>query len=97
VLVAQEGRLLGIFTQRDVLDKVADRFDQLKDRPVREVMTPDPLVVYETDNPATALSIMAEHGLRHVPVLDVDEKIVGVVSPKRVTAFLQKHFEPPKS
>jgi hypothetical protein len=36
---------------------------------------------------------MAVSGFRHVPVLDTDDKIVGIVSPPRVTAFLKAHFE----
>jgi CBS domain-containing protein len=47
---------------------------------------------YETDSAGAALSVMAVSGFRHVPVLDVDDKIVGIVSPPRVTAFLQQHF-----
>ncbi len=93
LLVAEDDRLVGIFTERDVLDKVAVRYQELKEQPVREVMTPDPVVLYETDNPAAALCVMTAHGMRHVPVLDVNNQIVGVVSPKRITTFLQEHFE----
>jgi len=92
LMVAEGSRLVGLFTERDVLDKVADRFEELKDRPVRDVMTAKPVVVYETDSPAAALCVMAANGYRHVPVLDVKENILGVVSPQRVTSFLQKQF-----
>ena len=94
LLVAEDDRLVGVFTERDVLNKVAEHYHDLKDHPVREVMTCDPIVVYETDHPAAVMSVMAANGLRHVPVLDVDDRIIGVVSPKRVTGFLQQHFEP---
>lgn len=93
VLVADQDGLVGIFTERDVLNKVADRYATIKDRPIREVMTADPVAVYETDNAATALSIVAARGLRHAPVLDVNDHIIGVVSPRRITAFLRGHFE----
>ncbi len=92
VLIVEDGKLKGIFTERDVLDKVADRFDELKDRPVSEVMTADPVAVYESDSPAAALCVIAVSGLRHVPVLDVNDHVVGVVSPKRVTAYLRKQL-----
>jgi len=92
VMITQNDRLAGIFSERDVLYKVADRFDQLKDKPIREVMTPDPVFVYETDSPAKALNMMAHGGFRHVPILDLDEKIVGVLGPRRVTAYLRKHL-----
>jgi len=93
LLVSDEGRLAGVFTERDVLDKVAGRYEQIKDRPVSDVMTPDPVFAYENDSAGAALSVMAVSGFRHVPVLDVDDKIVGIVSPQRVTAFLKQHFD----
>jgi CBS domain-containing protein len=92
LLVIEGDRLVGIFSERDVLDKVAPRFDQVKDQPVRDVMTPDPVVVYETDSPGSAINVMAVSGFRHVPVLDVNDRVVGIISPQRVTAFLREHF-----
>lgn len=92
LLVADGDRLAGIFTERDVLDKVAGHYDRLKDIPVSVVMTPDPVVAYTTEPPAKALNLMAIGGFRHVPVLDVDDKLVGVLGPRRVTAYLQERF-----
>ena len=92
LLVADEGKLVGVFSDRDVLEKVALEFDDLKDRAVREFMTSNPIYVYATDSSAAALSVIAVCGFRHVPVLDVDHNVVGIVSPQRVTRFLQQHF-----
>jgi signal-transduction protein with cAMP-binding, CBS, and nucleotidyltransferase domain len=91
LLVAENGRLVGVFSDRDVLDRVALEYDQVKDRPVSELMTTDPVYVYETDSAAAALSIMAVSGFRHVPVTNIDQQVVGIVSPQRVTEFLRKH------
>jgi CBS domain-containing protein len=92
VLVAENERLVGIFTQRDVLDKVSERFEEVKDLPISELMTSRVVAVYDSDPAGAALGAMAAGGYRHVPVLDMDEKIVGIVAPQRVTAFLQKHL-----
>ena len=92
LLVEQDGKLLGVFSDRDVLDRVTLEYDEVKDRPVREVMTADPVYVYETDSSAAAFSVMAVAGYRHVPVLDLHDNLVGIVSPQRVTAFLQQHL-----
>ena len=92
LMVAEEGRLLGVFSERDVLDKVAEQFDEVMDQPVREVMSSHPVYVHETDAAAAALCVMAASGYRHVPVLGLDEQIVGIVSPQRVAAFLTRHF-----
>ncbi len=91
LLVAEDGKLVGVFSDRDVLDRVALEFDELRDRPVREVMTTEPVYVYDSDSSAVALSVMAVSGFRHVPVLNLDDNVCGIVSPQRVTAFLQRY------
>jgi CBS domain-containing protein len=92
LLVEDQGKLVGVFSDRDVLERVALEYDQVKDRPVRELMTANPVVVYESDSAAAALSIMAVCGFRHVPVTKVDGTIIGIISPQRVTEFLRKHI-----
>ena len=89
LLVVDKGRLVGVFTERDVLERVALRFDEVKDRPVREVMTSNPVVVYESDPAGAALSAIAVAGFRRVPVVDLNGAVVGVLSPRRVFEFLQ--------
>lgn len=91
LLVVQDGRLVGVFSDRDVLERVALEYERVKDRPVGELMTADPIYAYENDSAAAALSIMAVSGVRHVPVTNMDHKVVGIVSPQRVTEFLRKH------
>lgn len=93
LLIEEEGDLVGVFSDRDVLNKVALEYEAIRDRPVSEVMTVDPIYLYETDSAAAALSVMAVSGYRHVPMLDVDDKLAGIISPQRVTAFLQEHYD----
>ena len=91
LLVEEHGKLVGLFTDREVLNKVALEESSM-DTPVRDVMTTDPVYVYEDDPAAAALCVMAVSGYRHVPVVDNQERVVGIISPKRVTEFLSKHF-----
>ena len=93
LMVVKDQRLIGVFSERDVLNKVAAQHEQVKSRPIRDLMTPDPQTVYETDSPAKALNLMAVGGFRHIPVLGVDDRPTGILGPKRTTAFLQEHFE----
>lgn len=93
LVVDDQQRLVGIFSDRDALDKVALEYDAMKDRPVSEVMTKNPVFVREDDSSAAALCVMAAAGYRHVPVLSADDQIVGIVSPHRVVEFLQQHFQ----
>ena len=61
------GALAGIFTERDVLKKVAGR-PGAPDAPVAEYMTTDPVIVRENEPIAVALHKMAAGGFRHVPI-----------------------------
>ena len=90
LLVEDKGRLVGVFSDRDVLSKVAFEFEDVKERPVRDVMTSDPIYVIETDSAVSALSVMALCGYRHVPVVDLNDNLVGIISPQRVTDFLMR-------
>jgi signal-transduction protein with cAMP-binding, CBS, and nucleotidyltransferase domain len=67
VLVLGGERLVGIFTERDVLRRVAG-VEVDHSHPVREVMTPDPEALSLDDGVAFALNRMVEHGYRHVPI-----------------------------
>lgn len=92
LLVVEDGRLVGVFTERDVLERVALRCLEIKRTAVRDVMTSNPVVVHESDPAGAALSAIAVAGYRHVPVLDVQNAVVGVISPRRVFEFLQQRM-----
>jgi CBS domain-containing protein len=81
VLVVDGGRLVGIFTDRDAVLKVAGR--PLESRPIDELMTHDPVVLRHDDTIAVAIHKMAVGGFRHVPIVDAGRPI-AVVSAKDV-------------
>ena len=91
-LVEENGKLVGLFTDRDLLNKVALE-SELLSHPVCEVMTKDPVFVYDTDSSGAALCVMAVAGHRHVPVLDREHRIIGIVTPQRITSFLLSHAD----
>ena len=93
VLVKENERLAGVFTDRDVLDKVCLEYDDVIDGPVRRVMSTDPVHVQEGESAASALAVMAVSGYRHVPVVNGDHHPVGIVSPQRMAKFLSTHLE----
>lgn len=78
LLVADGERLVGIFTDRDAVVKVAGR--GLSAFNVRDVMTPDPVVLREGDSVALAIHKMAVGGFRHIPIVDRAGRPIGVVS-----------------
>ena len=79
-VVVDDGRVVGIFTERDVLNKVTPRREQLLDRPVAEVMTPDPFVMHEHGSILVALNEMAIGGFRNNPLVDDVGVLRGILS-----------------
>jgi CBS domain-containing protein len=78
VLVVDDGRLVGIFTERDAVYRVMAAGGEPAATPIGEVMTRDPIVAPD-DTFGYALLLMHEHGFRHAPVV-ADGRPVGVVS-----------------
>jgi CBS domain-containing protein len=79
LVVGPDGKLLGIFSERDLLTKVAGMAEPYADKPVREFMTPNPETVSSTDPLAFALHKMDSGGYRHLPVL-ANGRPTGVIS-----------------
>ncbi len=82
LLVIHDGRLVGIFTERDALVKLADK-QRLDAFDVRDVMTRDPVVLRPEDSLAVAIHKMAVGGFRHIPVVDGDRP-VGIVAARDI-------------
>jgi CBS domain-containing protein len=90
VLVMEDDRLIGIFTDRDAVVKVAGK--RLDDFRVRDVMTADPVVLGHDDPIAIAIHKMAVGGFRHIPILDGDRP-TGVVTARDVFHHLAEALD----
>src|SRR5438270_9065569 len=91
LLVADGPRVVGIFTERDLMARVLAEGKPL-DTPVRECMTADPVTVLPKDSVGVAVRRMEEGGYRHLPVLDEHGRPVGILSVKRIVHYLAEHF-----
>jgi CBS domain-containing protein len=87
VLVQREGRTVGIFTERDVLRRVVS-LAVSRERPVSEVMTPDPESLGPDDGIAFALNRMVVGGFRHIPIVDDKGGRPALLSQRDVVAFV---------
>jgi len=79
LLVTQEGKLVGIFSERDYTRKVALKGRASKETRVREVLSGHVIHVTPNHTVDECLRLMTDHRVRHLPVLD-GEKIAGVIS-----------------
>ena len=85
VLVTDDGRLVGIFTDRDAVLKVAGLDRQ--DRPISTLMTHDPVVLRHDETIAVANNKKAVGGFRHIPIVE-DGRPTGVVTARDVFRHL---------
>ena len=88
VLVVQDDRLVGIFSERDALLRLNTEADALSARPVSEFMTPAPETLAPTAKIAFALQRMDLGGYRHIPIVDRDGRATGIISVRNVLAYL---------
>ena len=91
VLVCDGDRLVGLFTERDLMTRVLAVGKPLS-HPVAEVMTPDPETVSPKDPVRLAVRKMKLGGHRHLPVVDEAGRPVGLVSVKGVVHYLVEHY-----
>lgn len=78
ILIVENGKLVGIFTERDLVRIVAE--GKSLNEPVGEVMSRNLIVAKPEDSIAIITSKMIEHWIRHIPVVDDEGKPVGIIS-----------------
>lgn len=79
-VVSEDGKPLGIITDRDIVVRVIAKGSDVQSAAVRDVMTRSVKSVHESDSIEDVRNVMSRHQVRRVPVLDNDEKIVGIVA-----------------
>ncbi len=93
VLVQEHGQLVGILTERDILLKAAAGKVDLNAVAVRQIMTPDPVILRGEDTLAVALNKMSVGGFRHIPIIKDGQgaRVVSVQDVFRhVCVFIQE-------
>src|SRR5215467_9540834 len=79
VPVVHNGKLVGIFSERDLMRRVVAEGRDSRSTCMAEVMTDDPLTVSTSEDLETCLTLMRRHGFRHLPVCH-EGHLVGMVS-----------------
>ena len=92
VPVVDDGRLVGIFTERDAVVRLGARFEEIADQPISEFMTSNPETIELDAQIAYALQRMDVGGYRHLPVIS-NERVVGVISIRDILQYLARHLE----
>jgi CBS domain-containing protein len=87
VLVMENDRLHGIFTERDYARKIILQGKSSKDTLIKEAMTSNPITINLSDSIDYCMGLMTDKHIRHLPVVENDE-VKGMVSIGDVVKFI---------
>ena len=92
VIVLDGGKLVGIFTERDIMTKVVVEKRDPQSTKIKDVMVSPVITVSEDDSIEDALKFMSKKHIRHLPLLDKQGKPVAMVSIRDVLRHRMKEL-----
>ena len=91
VVIVDNKKIVGIFTERDAMTRVVEqKIDG--NTPIEKLMTPDPKVLRMEDSVADVIQLMNKGGYRHIPLVDSQGEIQGMVTVRDIIKYLAEHF-----
>ncbi len=90
-LVMEHGRLVGIFTERDIMKKVAGN-PQSSDARIDDLMTPDPETLDADANILDATRVIASNRYRYMPVTNKKGKVLGTLTYYAIIKYICDYF-----
>ena len=87
LLIVENGKLVGIFTERDYARKLILKGKSSKNTPLSELMTQNPITVTPENSIEDCMNLMTGKFIRHLPVVD-EGKLVGMISIGDVVRFV---------
>ncbi len=92
LVIDEKINLVGIFTERDVLNKIIGN-DELLNEQISKHMTKNPQTIMANDSVVIALQMMTKGNFRHLPVVNMEKKAVGAISIRDIMLFLANHLK----
>ena len=94
ILVDSSGKLAGIFTDSDLARLFEQRRDQALDRPIKEVMTPQPLTVLAGSRVVDAVEVLKRRKISELPVIDGAGRPVGMIDITDLIGLVPREAKP---
>ena len=92
ILLENNQKITGIFTERDIVQNIVGNRHNLEKECVADYMTKSPDVLHIQDPIAFALNKMISGGYRHIPIVDKEEKPIGIITMQDIINHLGDYF-----
>ena len=92
ILLENNHKITGIFTERDIVQHIVGNRHNLEKECVADYMTKSPDVLHFQDPIAFALNKMISGGYRHIPIVDKEEKPIGIIAMQDIINHLGDYF-----
>lgn len=90
--IPEKKSVQGIFTERDVINKTIAAWQTAQGEPVEKFMTPSPVTLQPTTSVMYAFNAMNEGRFKHIPIVDFEERAIGMISSKNFIRFISTHL-----
>ena len=91
ILVVEDEKLVGIFSERDAVNRVGVEFDTLRNQPISDFMTPMPGTLEAENKIVFAVHKMAIGRYRHIPIVEGDRP-VGMISIRDILCYAEEQM-----
>lgn len=93
IVIVFDGKLQGIFSERDALKRVLAVGRDPEETTLSDVQTSSPYTVGEKSHVRECAELIKEHGIRHVPVVDANGAPVGIISSRDFLQYVVDELE----
>lgn len=80
IALDKEGKIAGVLSERDIVNGIANAGQPILHKPADDFMTHNVVVSHPEDSLATLMATMSSNRIRHLPVIDDEEQLLGVIS-----------------
>ena len=95
MVITIDGDIEGILTERDVMKELARTNEVIGQMPVRDIMTSAEKLIYTSGDESVGdiMKLLTEHSIRHIPIVNNDGVLEGIISMRDVIRIMLKESE----
>lgn len=93
VIVIDNGKVVGILTERDILTKLVSKGERPETTLVKDIMTKKVHFINQKASLEDAANMMVKYEIKKLPVIDDNENLVGIITASDIIAFEKKLIE----